>query len=130
MAEIAFTYDPLTTIGLVRLLSGDTDEQGITRSGGSRTRTDSEIEALLLQGVNDPYLTAALLLEGRGAEYVQEAIHTTQGALSQDMRQRSKLCFDAAKSIRQKGGQPIKVLGSDPVFVGAAGTEVGNMVGW
>ena len=130
MAEIAFTYDPLSTIGLVRLLSGDTDAQGLNRAGGSRTRTDSEIEALLTQVANDAYLAAALLLEGRGAEYTQEAMVTDQGALRQDMRQRSQLCLAAAKAIRRSSGQPVRVFGSDAVFAGAMGDDVGNMVGW
>ena len=46
MPSIAFTYEPSTAIGLVRLYSGDMEPDGLNRTGGDRTRTDSEIAAL------------------------------------------------------------------------------------
>ena len=97
---VAFTYDVATAVGQVRLYAGDTDGTGLSRVGGDRTRTDAEIQFLLGQSSQDVRLAAAELLETRGAEYAQQAVHSQQGQLKQDFTQRSNKCLEMARELR------------------------------
>lgn len=99
MSKVAFTYDVGTAVGQVRLYAGDTDASGLNRTGGDRTRTDSEIEFLLIQNGSNVRAAAAELLEGRAAEYAQQAMVTEQGTLRQDLRVRSRRCLDVANAL-------------------------------
>lgn len=103
----AFTYDLSTPVGRTRLFAADTDPEGLTRTGGDRTRTDAEIEALLLESGGDPRLAAAALLEGKAAEFASQALFVQQGSLSQDLRQRSRQLRDAAATLRAIAGLPV-----------------------
>lgn len=102
-----YSYDLSTLIGQVRLLAGETDEAGLTRTGGDRTRTDSEINALLNLHSSDIRLAAAVLLEGKAAEFAQVATNITQGGLRQDFRVRSQRLLEAAALLRGSSGAPL-----------------------
>ncbi len=125
-AKIAFTYDVETPIGQVRFYAGDRDESGLNRTGGDRTRTDSEILFLLQQNGNNVRASAAELLEGRAAEYAQQAMVTEQGTLRQDLRVRSRRCLDVANALWMRS-QEI-VLRSASTIESAFGAE--TMEGW
>jgi hypothetical protein len=97
---IDYSYDLSSAIGQVRLFAGDTDQGGLNRTGGDRTRTDAEIARLLEQCGGDPHLAAAYLLEGKAAEYAAQASSVSQGTLRQDFRQRSVEMREMAKALR------------------------------
>ena len=101
---IAFTYDVGTAVGQVRLYAGDTDPEGLNRTGGDRTRTDEEILYLLSQNGNDARFAAAALLDSKAAEYASMAISVRQGGLAQDFRQRSWQLRQSADSLRARVG--------------------------
>lgn len=103
---IAFTYDPNTAIGQVRLLAGDTDPNSLNKTGGDRTRTDAEIAALLAQYGNDIRLAAAALLDSKAAEFAALAIQTNDGTIYQDYRDRSWQMRQSATALRQAAGMP------------------------
>jgi len=98
-AKIAFSYDVEMLVGQVRLYAGDTDGSGLNRTGGDRTRTDTEILFLLKMNGENVRAAAAELLEGRAAEYAQQAMVTEQGELRQDLRVRSRRCLDVANAL-------------------------------
>ncbi len=102
-----FTYDVSNLTGQVRLLSGDTDSTGLSRAGGDRTRTDTEIGALLTLEGRDVRLAAAQLLEGKAAEYASIASLTVQGGIRQDYRVRSTRLLEAAQLLRTQSGAPV-----------------------
>ena len=106
-AGISFTYDLATAIGLVRLYAGDTDTGKLNATGGDRTRTDSEITALLAENGGEVRLAGAALLEGKAAEYAQQAVSESQGQLRQDYRQRSDRMLAVAQEIRGGAAGPI-----------------------
>ncbi len=128
MAGIAFTYDLSTAIGQARLYAGDTDPNGLSRTGGDRTRTDEEVAYLLSRTGNDARLAAASLLEGKAAEFAAQAIYVNQGSLAQDFRQRSMQLRECADALRSLAAVAIFNASSQPaqLTVGAAGT----MEGW
>jgi hypothetical protein len=107
LASIAFTYNPASLIGRVRLLSGDTDPAYLNSTGGDRTRTDSEIEALLDECSNDSRLAAAQLLEGKAAEFASQAMWVQQGSLQQDLRSRSGHMLKVAAELRSYSAAPV-----------------------
>ena len=131
MAGIAFTYDVTTPVGQARFYAGDTDSAGLNRTGGSRTRTDTEIEFLLAQNGGDARAAAAELLEARAAEYAQEATRTDQGQLSQDLTARGSQCLAAAQALRASVTAPLLQATSEPRFSsGAAEGTPGTMDVW
>jgi hypothetical protein len=131
MAGIAFTYDVATPIGQARLYAGDTDGAGLNRTGGDRTRTDTEIELLLTQHGNDPRAAAAALLEGRAAEYAQAATRTEQGQLRQDLTERGRQCLLVAQALRELENGPMAQSAMRRVFtMGGSGGEAGTMDQW
>ena len=123
-STIAFTYDVSTAVGQVRLFAGDTDPDGLNRSGGDRTRTDEEIQFLLNQCGSDARLAAAALLESKAAEHASQAISIKQGALSQDFRQRSWQLRQSADALRAQAGTIAWNASSQPApfTVGDGGT--------
>ena len=127
-ATIAFTYDVGTAIGQARLYAGDTDPDGLNRTGGDRTRTDEEIQYLLGQHANDPRFAAAALLDSKAAEYASQAISAKQGGLAQDFRQRSWQLRQSADALRARAGTVAWNRPSQdaPFTVGEGGT----MEGW
>jgi|DewCreStandDraft_4_1066084.scaffolds.fasta_scaffold307586_2 hypothetical protein len=129
MAGIAFTNEPGTPVGLVRLYAGDTDPEGLGRSGGDRTRTDSEIEALLAASGGDARLAAAALLEGKAAEYAAAAVVIAQGSLRQDFRQRGLRMLQTAQRLRSTAAWPLgfNPPKREPPFSAGPG---GTMEGW
>jgi hypothetical protein len=124
VSQIAFTYDVGTAVGQVRLYAGDTDAAGLNRTGGDRTRTDGEIEFLLAQNGNNVRAAAAELLEGRAAEYAQQAMVTEQGTLRQDLRVRSRRCLDVANALWMRS--QVVVLRN----AGSVGFEADAMEDW
>ncbi|MGC8668556.1 MAG: hypothetical protein ACP5VE_10635 [Chthonomonadales bacterium] len=110
----AFTYDLSNSIGKTRLYAGDIDPEALTRTGGDRTRTDAEIEALLLENGGDTRLAAAALLEGKAAEFASQALFVQQGSLSQDLRERSRQLRDIAATLRAVAGLPVWSPASSP----------------
>lgn len=128
---IAFTYDIETTIGQTRLYAGDTDGEGLNRTGGDRTRTDAEIGFLLAQNDGDPRAAAAELLEARAAEYAQQAAKTSQGSVGQDYTQRSTKCLEAAKALRDGGDRrPIQSTPDSRPFTIGTPENPGSMDMW
>jgi hypothetical protein len=111
----AFTYDVSTNIGQVRLYSGDTDADGLNRTGGDRTRSDAEIQALLDDHDENPRLAAAALLESKAAEFASLATDVTQGGLRQDFRTRSMRLIEAAAALRAGMSSAAMPLFNDPV---------------
>src|SRR5438445_10147414 len=128
MAGIAFTYDLSTAIGQARLYAGDTDPNGLNRTGGDRTRTDEEVSYLLSRTGSDARLAAASLLEGKAAEFAAQAIYVNQGSLAQDFRQRSLQLRECADALRALASIAVFNPPSQPatLTVGAGGT----MEGW
>src|SRR5262252_10794240 len=120
MATIAFTYEVGTPVGQVRLYAGDTEGTGLNRTGGDRTRTDAEIQFLLAQNGNDVRAASAELLEGRAAEYAQQAFKSDQGALRQDFTARSSKCLEAARALRANIAGTIAQTAPDAPFTAAA----------
>ena len=102
-----YSYDLNTAIGQVRLLAGETDSGGLTRTGGDKTRTDTEINTLLLLHSTDIRLAAAVLLEGKAAEFAQVASDISQGGVRQDYRVRSQRLLEAAAMLRESAGAPL-----------------------
>ncbi|MEP6756651.1 MAG: hypothetical protein ABJA67_14190 [Chthonomonadales bacterium] len=102
-----YSYDLSTLIGQVRLLAGETDQAALTMTGGDRTRTDTEIDALLTLQGRDVRLAAATLLEGKAAEFAQAATNITQGGVRQDFRVRSQRLLEAAALLRDAAGAPV-----------------------
>ncbi len=120
-AKIAFTYDVDSLVGQVRLYAGDTDANGLNRTGGDRTRTDSEILFLLKQNGNNVRASAAELMESRAAEYAQQAMVTEQGTLRQDLRVRSRRCLDVANALWMRSqGIVLRSAGSGDAFASEA----------
>src|SRR5262249_44719640 len=128
---IAFTYDVGTLVGQVRLYAGDIDPTGLNRTGGDRTRTDTEILFLLAQNGNDARAAAAELLETKAAEYAQAAIRSEQGQLQQDFTQRSNKCLEMARALRAHVTTPLALDAPEKPFTvrGADGTP-GTMDVW
>ncbi len=128
---ISYTYDLATPIGLVRLYAGDTDAGKLNAAGGDRTRTDSEITALLSENGGDVRLAAAVLLEAKAAEYAQQAVSEAQGQLRQDYRQRSARMLEVAQEIRSGVLGPIlqSEASGGPAFSMESGDET-DMRGW
>lgn len=128
---IAFTYDVGTFIGQVRLHAGETDADGLNRTGGDRTRTDDEIQFLLTQNDNDPRLAAATLLESKAAEFASLATDISQGGLRQDYRSRSLRLSEAATALRATAASGATPLFNEPTrdapFTAGDG---GTMDGW
>jgi hypothetical protein len=128
---IAFTYDVGTLIGQVRLLSGDTDANGLNRTGGDRTRTDAEVQYLLGQNDTDPRLAAAELLESKASEFASLATVITQGGIRQDFRTRSVRLNEAAAALRNAAATTAMPQFNEPTrdapFTAADG---GTMDGW
>ena len=125
---IAFTYDVSTAIGQARLYAGDTDPEGLNRTGGDRTRTDEEVQYLLNQHGNDPRFAAAALLDAKAAEYASQAISVKQGGLSQDFRQRSWQLRQSADALRARSGSVAwNPPSQDPPFTAGEG---GTMDVW
>src|ERR1043165_2327136 len=104
MPTIAFPYDLTTSIGQARLYAGDTDPDGLNRTGGDRTRTDDEIAFLLAQNGNDSRLAAAAILDSKAAEFASLASYVKQGSLAQDYRQRSWQMRQSANQLRTVAG--------------------------
>ena len=130
MAHIAFTYEVDTPVGQVRLYAGETDPTGLNKTGGDRTRTDSEVEFLLRQNANDVRAAGAELLETKAAEYAQAAILLDQGNLRQNFLERSGKCLEMAKDLRNRASSPTTAAPRDPVFtLGTAGMP-GSMERW
>lgn len=102
---IAFTYDVGTAVGQVRLYAGDTDPEGLNRTGGDRTRTDEEIQYFLSHNGSDARFAAAALLDSKAAEYASMAISVKQGGLAQDFRQRSWQLRQSADALRARAGR-------------------------
>lgn len=128
---IAFTFDVSTAVGQVRLYAGDSDPDGLNRTGGDRTRTDDEVQILLDQNDSNPRLAAAALLESKAAEFASLATDITQGGLRQDFRSRSLRLVEAAAALRTAvttSAIPLfnEPSRSAPFSVGDAGT----MEGW
>lgn len=128
---IAFTYDVGTLIGQARLHAGETDAEGLNRTGGDRTRTDDEIRFLLTQNDNDPRLAAAALLESKAAEFASLATDVSQGGLRQDYRSRSLRLSEAATALWSAAQTTAAPLFSEPTrdapFTAGDG---GTMDGW
>ena len=118
MAGIAFTYDPASKVGQVRLLTCDTAAEGLNKAGGDRTRTDAEVTQFLVQNGNDVRAAAASLLESRAAEYAQAATLIEEGHLRQDVRARCGQCLAAAQALRKTVGSPALVAARPAVFTG------------
>lgn len=125
MAGIAFSYDPSTAVGRVRLLSGETDPAGLGSAGGDRTRTDSEIEAFIGCCDGDERLAAACLLEAKSAEYAAQAVTITQGTLRHDYRVRSQHLLEAARALRDGAGIAPAIAGASgaAAFVGGSAID-------
>lgn len=119
-----FTYDLDTPIGQVRLLAGDTDADGMNRTGGDRTRTDEEIAVLIDASAGDARSAAALLLEGKAAEYAGLAVTVTEGNLRHDYRIRSRRMLEVAASLRsQTIGLPAWAKSANPGPLDVDATE-------
>ncbi len=131
MAGVAYSYDVNTLVGGVRFYSGDTDPTGLNKTGGDRTRTDSEILFLLVQNSNDIRAAGAELLEARAAEYSQDAAKSAQGQLRQDFTVRSSRCLEAAKALRAGVSSPLAQSALTAPFSNTAldGTP-GSMDAW
>ena len=106
MSNIEFSYTPGTPVGGVRLLAGDIDPEGLNRTGGDRTRTDTEIEQLLGMSAGETRLAAAALLEGKAAEFASTATLVAQSTLRQDFRERSRRLLEAAAVLRNGAVMP------------------------
>lgn len=119
MAGIAFTYNPTTPTGWVRMLAGDTNPEALNRTGGDRTRTDEEIGLLLQENDQNPRAAAAELLLIRAAEYAREAYLLEQGALRQDLRQRSEQCLKASQALQKRAGESALTSDREAKFTGA-----------
>ena len=131
MAGIAYSYDMSTLVGGVRFYAGDTDPTGLNRTGGDRTRTDSEILFLLVQNSNDIRAAGAELLEARAAEYTQDAAKTAQGQLRQDFTARSSKCLEAAKALRAGISSPLaQSVSTAPFSTTASDGTPGTMDAW
>ena len=130
MSQIAFTFEIDTLVGQTRLYAGDADGEGLNRTGGDRSRTDSEIEFLLTQNAGDARAAGAELLETKAAEYAQTAVMLGQGSLRQNYLTRSSRCLDAAKALRDRSSSPIKTGHRDPVFTLAHDGIPGSMEKW
>jgi hypothetical protein len=128
---IAFTYDVGTLIGQARLHAGDSDPDGLNRTGGDRTRTDDEIQVLLTANEDDPRLAAAALLEAKAAEFASLATDITQGGIRQDFRSRSLRLAEAASALRAAARLAAAPLFNEPArdapFTAGDG---GTMDGW
>lgn len=126
---IAFTYDVNTAVGQVRLFAGDTDPDGLNRTGGDRTRTDDEISALLSLNGGSARMAAAQLMEIKAAEFAALATNIQQGSLRQDLRMRSQRLLEAAAALRADSGEPNgwNPPSQDPPFT--TGPD-GTMTGW
>jgi hypothetical protein len=131
LTMVAFTYDVSTLVGRVRLIAGDTDADGLNRTGGDRTRTDSEIQALLDISDSDPQLAAAALLESKAAEFASYATDITQAGLRQDFRSRSLRLTQAAAVLREGRAATATPLFNEPTRPAPfTVSDGGTMEGW
>lgn len=128
MRGIAFTYDLSTAVGQTRLYAGDTDPEGLNRTGGDRTRTDEEIAFLLAQNGGDARLAAAEVLESKAAEFASHAVSIRQGTLAHDYRQRAWQLRQSATVLRGAAGSAAfnAPAREAPFSLGDGGT----MTGW
>ena len=114
MQRAAFTYDLTTLIGQVRQLTGDTEPERLSATGGDRTRTDEEIDSALTRSGGKTLAAAAELLEIRATEYARDAVVVEQGRLRQDLTKRSQECLASATALRTRIGGPVATHASDP----------------
>lgn len=126
---VEYSYDVAMPVGLVRLYAGDTDPDGLNRTGGDRTRTDREIAALLSGCDGDARLAAAALLEGRASEFAATAGTIVEGDLRQDFRLRSRRLLEAAQALR---AGDVPMVRGNPASAPApfSSGDGGTMDGW
>jgi hypothetical protein len=75
---MAFSYDPTTDAGLIRLLIADTDE-------GTHVFSDAEIAAVYAANANSVKATSAQLLEALAANHAKLAIKVGRGDVDEDL---------------------------------------------
>ncbi len=94
---MAFTYDPTTDRGKVRLQIGDTDVADATR----QLFTDAEIDAFLAMNTNIILLSAAAALEAIAANQLMVLKVIRNMDLSTDGAKMAKEFRELAKSLRK-----------------------------
>jgi len=117
---MAFTYDPTTSRGRVRLLVSDTDTSDATK----QIFTDAEIDALLSLGDNEVFQSAALACRSLAASSSKSAI--AWRALSMSSIDRTKIpdhYLKIAASLDAKSLEPSENIDSVDSVIGFWGDD-------
>ena len=117
---MAFTYDPTTSRGRVRLLVADTDTSDATK----QIFTDAEIDAMLALGDNEVFQSAALACRSLAASSTKSAIAWRE--LSMSSIDRTKIpdhYLKIAESLEAKSLEPSENIDSVDSVIGFWGDD-------
>ncbi len=124
---MAFTYDPTTLRGKVRLLLGDTD----TESTKNQIFTDADIDAFLSLENDEVYAAAAAGAESIAASKARSAIAWEALDTELDMRDVPKWYKALAKDwrARAESGEPWEEVDTLDYLIGPFGRDGSEYVG-
>jgi hypothetical protein len=121
---MAFTFDPTTNRGKVRLLVSDTDDQ----TAANQVFTDAEIDAFLSLEDNEVYAAAAAAAQSMAANASRSAIkYIAQKILELDLKDVPKHFRELAEEYRERSiagpGEEIDAANYRVGTFGGDGTE-------
>lgn len=124
---MAFTFDPTTTRGKVRLLLGDTNTSEIPK----QIFSDAEIDAFLSLENNEVYVAAAAGAESIAANKAKSAIMWEALDEELDMRDVPKHYLALAKIWRERGtsGEPFEEMDTLDYRISPFGRDESEYVG-
>ncbi len=124
---MAFTFDPGTSRGRVRLLIADTDDV----TAANQVFTDAEIDAFLALESNEIYAAAAAAAESMAANASRSAIrYKAEKILEIDRKDVPKYFLALAKGFRERSiAEPGEEIDAVEYHVGAFGNDRSEFIG-
>lgn len=124
---MAFTYDPTTTRGKVRLLIADTD----TVTAANQIFEDAEIDSFLSMEDQDIYAAAASACRSIGLSTARSAVAWKSMSSSLDKRDVPKHFLSLAKEYQEKAerGTPWEEIDSLDYRISSFGEDLSEYVG-
>ena len=124
---MAFTFDPTTARGKVRLLISDTDDV----TALNQVFNDAEIDAFLALESNEIFAAAATALESMAANASRSAIrYKAEMIFEIDRKDVPKFFLEAAKRMRARSiAAPGEEIDAMEYIIGAFGNDSSEFVG-
>lgn len=124
---MAFTYDPTTDRGRVRLLVSDTDDQ----TAANQVFTDAEIDAFLSLEDNEVYAAAAAAAQSMAANASRSAIrYIAERILEIDRKDVPKHFRELAKQYRDRSvAAPGEEIDAAEYLIGTFGGDGSEYIG-